>query len=177
MGCFHGVGLYFFPSTHAAVGVLRRQFGERDAHTAPGSDISEWEAALLQCLLAISIIMQESSSGLIATNTQDVYQPIPLDELELFLRDSTHLWGDSIPKLCSILCESLKRLFAEGELKLYYVLDAVQVLSTLSLEARQGVEKCLLNLLYCLGSNDYTSNMLVDDGWTPDSLLSSVHGY
>ncbi len=81
----------------------------------------------------------------------------------------------SVYNLRVILFESLARLFEEGESKVNYVQDLVQVLNTLSLEARQGVEKCLLNLLYCLGNSNTT--MLIDDGWTPDSLLSSMHGH
>jgi hypothetical protein len=85
------------------------------------------------------------------------------------------MWGRSIHNLRSVLNESLTRLFVEGDFKGNYVTDLVQVLGTLSLEARRGVGKCLLNLLYCLGSN---SNMLsIDDGWSPDSLLSSMHGH
>ncbi|GFG26096.1 hypothetical protein IFM61606_06063 [Aspergillus udagawae] len=63
----------------------------------------------------------------------------------------------------------------DGEFKVNYVTDLVQVLGTLSLEARQGVGRCLLNLLYSLGNKDRT--LLIDDGWTPDSLLSSMHGH
>ncbi|KAJ5721996.1 hypothetical protein N7488_000031 [Penicillium malachiteum] len=63
----------------------------------------------------------------------------------------------------------------EGNSKVTYVMDLVQVLGMLSFEARQGVEKCLLNLLYCIGNDNDT--LFIDDGWTPDSLLSSMQGH
>lgn len=175
MGSFYTRGLSSFPFTHAAVGLLRHNFQlstespSHDAHT------TEWEDEMLGCLFSISVLVQESISVLSDGDSTTPTGPNTLGELEIFLRDSHHMWGHSVHNLRSVLYESLTRLFTEGEFKVNYVMDLVQVLGTLSLEARQGVEKCLLNLLYSLGNSNNT--LFIDDGWTPDSLLSSMHGH
>ncbi|KAG2420732.1 hypothetical protein HFD88_000346 [Aspergillus terreus] len=82
-----------------------------------------------------------------------------LAELELFLRDSQDMWGNSVQKLRSILYGSLTLLFEDGTFKVDYVTDLVQVLGTLSVEARQGVGKCLLNLLYLIWSGGMSGDI------------------
>lgn len=178
MSSFYAGGLSSFPFTHDAIGLLRQHFqlsiqsSSRDAH------ITEWEAEILACLFCISVVLQESICFLSNEDSTTPNGPNPLDELEIFLRNSKQMWGQSVHDLRSVLQESLTRLFKEGETKVIYVMDLVQVLGTLSLEARQGVEKCLLNLLYSLGNNSrFHNTLLIDDGWTPDSLLSSMHGH
>lgn len=178
MGSFYTRGLSSFPSTHDAVGLLRQQFQLSIQSSSCDAYITEWEAEMLACLFSISVLVQESISFLSDGDSTTPTGTNPLDDLEMFLRESRHVWGNSVHNLRSMLYEFLRRLFPEGEYKVNYVMDLVQVLGTLSLEARQGVEKCLINLLYCLGNNNkYSNSLLVDDGWTPDSLLSSMHGH
>lgn len=176
MGSFYTRGLYGYPVTHTAVGLLRRKFQlSIEAFSPDGGAIAEWEDEMLGCLFSISVLIQESISVISDDGSTTATSPNTLDELEMFLRDSQHMWMNSVYNLRMILFDSLTRLFEEGEHKVNYVRDLGQVLNTLSLEARQGVEKCLLNLLYCVGTNGPTA--LIDDGWTPDSLLSSMHGH
>ncbi|KAJ5632206.1 hypothetical protein N7490_008545 [Penicillium lividum] len=174
MGSFYTQGLSSFPFTHAAVGLLRHSFQTSIHSSSHDAPITEQEDEILGCLFSISILIQElisvspdGDATAIGLNT--------LDGLEISLNNTQHMWGRSVHNLRSILYESLTMLFAEGQSKVDYVMALVQVLGTLSLEARQGVEKCLLNLLYCLGDNK--KSLLVDDGWSPDSLLSSIHGH
>ncbi|KAJ5825157.1 hypothetical protein N7474_002295 [Penicillium riverlandense] len=175
MGSFYNRGLSSFPFTHSAVGLLRHSFQLCIESSSHDAHITEWEDEMLGCLFSISVLVQESISALSDGDSITLTGPNRLDELEISLRDSQHMWGHSVHNLRSILYESLTRLFEEGEFKVNYVMDLVQVLGTLSSEARQGVEKCLLNLLYCLGNSNNT--LSIDDGWTPDSLLSSMHGH
>lgn len=176
MGSFYTRGLFGYPITHTAVGLLRRKFQNSIEYSSPsGQGIAEWEDEMLGCLFSISVLIQESISVFSDGGSTTPTGSNTLDELEIFLRDSQHMWMNSVYNLRVVLFESLTRLFEEGDFKVNYVMDLVQVLNTLSLEARQGVEKCLLNLLYCLGNKSTT--MLIDDGWTPDSLLSSMHGH
>ncbi|CAG8902113.1 unnamed protein product [Penicillium egyptiacum] len=175
MGSVYTRGLSSFPFTHAAVGLLRDHFQLSMESRANGTHGAEWEDEMLACLFCISVLIQESISVLSDGDLTTSTGQNTLDRLEISLQQSRHMWGRSIHNLRSILYESLTRLFEEGEFKVNYVTDLVHVLGALSLEARRGVEKCLLNLLYCLGK---TSNMLsIDDGWSPDSLLSSMHGH
>ncbi|OJJ66442.1 hypothetical protein ASPBRDRAFT_137943 [Aspergillus brasiliensis CBS 101740] len=176
MGSFYSRGLLGYPTAHTAVALLFQNF-QTSTETCPpdGDNIMDWEHELLGCLFSISVLIQESISVVSDGGPTTPTQLSTLDELEIFLRDSRHIWMGSVHNLRIILFESLSRLFEQGDSKVGYVLDLVQVLSTLSLEARQGVERCLLNLLYCLGNTSTT--LLIDDRWTPDSLLSSMHGH
>lgn len=179
MGSVYTRGLSSFPCTHAAVGLLRHNFQLSIETSAYGAYITDWEDEMLGCLFSISVLIQESISALSNGDSTIPTGPSILDGLEISLEHSRHMWGRSIHNLRSILYESLTRLFEDGEFKVNYVMDLVQVLGTLSLEARQGVERCLLNLLYCLGNKNNNNNnrRLIDDGWSPDSLLSSMHGH
>ncbi|KAJ6085085.1 hypothetical protein N7499_004714 [Penicillium canescens] len=176
MGSFYTRGLSAYPFTHAAVGLLRHNFQLSIESSGNDSHTMEWEDEMLGCLFSISVLTQESISVLSDGDSTTSTGSNTLHGLEIFLRNSRHMWGHSVHNLRSILYDSLTRLFEEGQSKVNYVVDLVQVLGTLSLEARQGVEKCLLNLLYYLGNNDNNA-LLVDEGWSPDSLLSSMHGH
>lgn len=178
MGSFYATGLSSFPCTHAAVGLLRHHFRSSIESFVDETYIPQLEDEMLGCLFSISVLIQESISILSSGDSTASTGLNTLGELENSLRDSRPLWWDSIHNLRSILYESVRRLFEQGEYKVNYITDMVHVLSTLSLEARRGVEKCLINLLYCLGDNNNDSDkFLVDDGWSPDSLLSSMHGH
>lgn len=173
MGSFSTRGLSSFPFTHAAVGLLRETFQLSIGPSLDDAHITEGEDEMLGCLFSISVLLQESISVLskIGSTTPGANS---LDGLETSLRDSRHIWKHSVHNLRSVLYESPTMRFEEAETKVNYVVDLVHVVGTLSLEARRGVEKCLLNLLYSLGSDNI---LLVDDGWSPDSLLSSMHGH
>jgi hypothetical protein len=133
---------------------------------------------MLGCLFSISLLIQDSNSVVSDGGSIIPTKRSTLDELESLLLRSQHMWMESVYNLRLALFECLSLVCGcgDGQLnKVNYVTDLVCVLGTLSLEARQGVEKCLLNLLYCLGNNNNVT--LTDEGWTPDSLLSSMHGH
>lgn len=175
MGSFYTRGLSAYPFTHAAVGLLRDHFLLSIESSTDDYHNAEWEDEMLWFLFCISVLMQESIPALYDGDSTRSNGPNTLLGLEISLKQSYHTWGRSIHDLRSILYDTLTRLFEEGQYNVNYFTDLVQVLGTLSLEARQGVEKCLLNLLYCLGNNKNNA-LLVEDGWSPDSLLSSMHG-
>jgi hypothetical protein len=175
MGSLYGVMLSTFPSLYNAVTLLHYNFQlsiEASPFSSLGSYAVELENEMLACLFSIGVILQESMSPsyedspeIPATNT--------LFLLDSILRDRQHEWSQSVSSLKVILHQSLLNLYSGGDAKVNYVSELVKVLGTLSLEARRGVEKCLLNLFYSLTKK----NTLIDDGWTPDSLLSSIHGH
>lgn len=175
MGSFYSTSLSGYPTAHAAVELLRQNFQtSARASSSTNQNIMKWEDEMLSCLFSLSVLIQDSISVLSDGASTTATGSSTLNELEIYLRSSQHMWMSSVYNLRIVLFESLLRLFEDGESKMNYVTDLVQVLGTLSLEARQGVEKCLLNLLNRLGSNNM---LLVDDCWTPDSLLSSMHGH
>lgn len=175
MGYFNGVGLSTFPSLHTAVRLLRDKYQLSIETYCPGSYAPSLEYEMLACLFSIGIILQESMSLLYEDppHTPDASKTLTL--LDTALRESRDAWCHSIHNLQSILCQTLMGLYDSGGFRVNYVMEMVKVLGTLSLEARQGVEKCLLNLFCSSGESENT--VLIDDGWTPDSLLSSTHGH
>ncbi|KAK9364980.1 hypothetical protein V1509DRAFT_634671 [Lipomyces kononenkoae] len=65
-------------------------------------------------------------------------------------------------------------IFPDGRMKAKYAMEITDILRHLSFEARRGVEKCLLNVLS--GIQGGKLRFSAGDRWTPDSLLSSMHG-
>lgn len=175
MGSFRTRKLPPFPFAQAAVGVLRQDF--QHSLQSPSSEIgvTPLESERLICLFSISVLVQELISAFPGGDYTVPMRPTGLDALETFLAESHQIWGKSVHKLHSILYEIPSSFFEEGPHKMDYTVNLVQVLGTLSLEARQGVQRCLLNLLYQIGESK--DSVLMDDGWSPDSLLSSIHGH
>lgn len=175
MGYFNGVGLLSFPSLHDAIRLLRDNYHLYMGPPYPESHLPGPEYELLACLFSIGIILQES----IPQSHEDTsHMPDPsqtLGVLDMALRESHDAWCHSIYNLQSILYHTLMGLYGSRGFRVNYVMEMVTVLGTLSMEARRGVQKCLLNL-FC-SSWEPGNVLLIDDGWTPDSLLSSMRGH
>lgn len=178
MGSFCTKKLSPFPFFHDAIDLLRQDF-QLSFETCPNkSHVTQHETELLVCVFSISVLVQESLSPLADVETVYQSRQNALAEFEEILRDSHQIWRHSAQQLRYMLYNNFIQLYEDGQRQrnMNYTMNLVQVLSTLSLEARQGVEKCLLNLLYQLGNKD-SSASLKDDSWSPDSLLSSIHGH
>lgn len=176
MGSFCTKKLSPFPFFHDAIDLLRQDF-QLSFETCPNkSHVTQHETELLVCVFSISVLVQESLSPLADVETVYQSRQNALAEFEEILRDSHQIWRHSAQQLRYMLYNNFIQLYEDGQRNMNYTMNLVQVLSTLSLEARQGVEKCLLNLLYQLGNKD-SSASLKDDSWSPDSLLSSIHGH
>ncbi|PYH88184.1 hypothetical protein BO71DRAFT_469040 [Aspergillus ellipticus CBS 707.79] len=160
-------GLRVFPALHAA-GLLIRTHGEVEGHRDTTRDVRS-DSDRLPGLLAISILVQASLSR------ADVGQGDELIRLDRALATSRSTWEGSIQRLFSCLQDHFEECHPHGALRMDYVLQTADVVSHLSLEAHRGIEKCLLNML--CRTRDGALPFYVDDGGTPDSLLSTVHGY
>ena len=97
-----------------------------------------------------------------------------LDLLEQALMQSRGMGDFFVHNLRTFLHCHLVDAYPDGERKIEYVRTMTDVLGQVSVEARIGVEKCLLNML-CRTSGA-RAVFLVDGGWTRDSLLSSMRG-
>ncbi|KAK9235840.1 hypothetical protein V1525DRAFT_347461 [Lipomyces kononenkoae] len=174
----HGLGEY--RAVHETVLLLYFHF-QHDAqiyeHEA-SRDTPEYDR--LACLFFISVLLQESLSS--------SYTPAPalptsgyfsmpssnsLAVLDSTLNESRSLWEGSVQSLHLLLFEHFVNV-PDGSLKARYAIQMTDVLRHLSLEARRGVEKCLLNLL--AGTKGGKLRFSGENSWTPDSLLSSMHG-
>lgn len=174
MGTFRNKKLPSFPFVQAAVRVLRQDFQHSLQSPSNEIGVTPTESERLICLFSISVLVQELISAFPGDYTVPM-RPTGLEALETFLAESHQIWVKSVHKLHLMLYESPSSFFEEGPHKMNYNVNLVQVLGTLSLEARQGVQRCLLNLLYQIGESK--DSVWMNDGWSPDSLLSSIHGH
>ncbi|KAE8356982.1 hypothetical protein BDV28DRAFT_126013 [Aspergillus coremiiformis] len=161
-------GLASYPALYDAVLLLRLNF-----HLANETSFLASDYDRLACLFAICITMQESISRSPVTAASPalaIHNDMGL--LDVALAASRNLWGTSVTSLRAFLHDHFVIYHPNGTAKIDYVMKMTDVLGHLSLEARRGVEKCLLNML-CRGREGNVW-CLADDGWTPDSLLSSV---
>ena len=167
-------GLASYPSLYDAVLLLRSNFhlaNESPPQTA--SFPSDYDR--LACLFSICITMQESISRspvTAALPAPEIHNDMAL--LDVALATSRNVWETSVYSLRAFLHHHFVAYHPDGAAKIDYVMKMTDVLGHLSLEARRGVEKCLLNML--CRAQEGKLFFLADDSWTPDSLLSSVHG-
>ena len=173
---FYVHGLSAYPSLYDAVTLLRADF--QTYHTnkslSGGPEMTVSDYNRLTCLFSICIMMQDSISSPLGGPMGSPSPSHGLIMLDDALANSRSLWQASVSNLRPFLLHHLVECHLDGPQKIDYISRMVEVLSHLSLEAGIGVEKCLLNML--CRTQAVQSTFLVDDGWTPDSLLSSMHG-
>lgn len=170
---FYVEGLSTFPSIYEAMRLIYLNFQLAAQNTAPDAVNPESVFDRLFCLFTVAVVMQESIPS---THTSSAYQSDcnnSLAPLDIDLMVSRGLWETSVHDLRAILHHHIVELHPDGLQKIHYITNMADVLNSLSIEASRGVEKCLINLLCRSKDKDL---FLIDDGWTPDSLLSSVHG-
>jgi hypothetical protein len=170
----YGAGLASFPFINEAVLLLRYDFQLAIANDSRAQGVSTHDQDRLACLFAISVLMQESISLLYDSSPMAPTRSNTLAILDMALAESESIRKHSVENLRSVIFECVMASQPDGEHKVNYIMELADVLSALSLDARRGVEKCLLNMI-CHAGNKGTK-LLVDDGWTPDSLLSSIRG-
>lgn len=170
---FYVEGLSTYPSVYDAVRLIYLNFQLAAQNTAPDAVAPASEFDRLFCLFSVAVMMQEGIPST-HTNSSDLRDSTnSLTRLDIDLMTSQWLWESSVRDLRTFLHHHLVEFHADGFQKIDYITNMADVLNRLSIEARRGVEKCLINLL-CRSKDKET--FLIDDGWTPDSLLSSVHG-
>ncbi|KAB8238030.1 uncharacterized protein BDW43DRAFT_262897 [Aspergillus alliaceus] len=168
-------GLASYPALHDAVLLLRSNFYLANKIPSNHTSFLASDYDRLTCLFSICITMQESMSRSPASTVSpapDIYNDMAL--LDVALSASREVWNTSVYSLRAFLHHHFVAYHPDGVAKIDYVMKMTDVLGYLSLEARRGVEKCLLNML--CRARDGKEPLLTDDGWTPDSLLSSVRG-
>lgn len=175
-------GLRHYHALHEAVNILRASFYNSEA-----SEIYEHDR--IACLFYIGVMIQECVSSryhnTVATVASETTIPSPdmfLDErsydrlatLNSALHEQRSEWQESIPKLEAILLNHYMSQLGNMNRK-KYVLHMTEVLTSLSREARNGVERCLLNMFNGRYGRDSLTNG-TEGGWTVDQLLMSIHG-
>jgi hypothetical protein len=179
----HLQGLRRYHSLHEAVSFLRDTFiqsHQSDPGALSQTSLSEYDRIV--CLFYIGVMLQESTTSsfrgvvtaadripslLAAPETDD------LAVLDSMLRDTKAFWAGSISNLRAFLLQHFMNQ-SENINRAEYVVHMTEVLTSLSSEARVGVEKCLLNMFSGKFEKDIYN--VEEEDWTVDSLLSSIHG-
>ncbi|KAK9370575.1 hypothetical protein V1509DRAFT_656850 [Lipomyces kononenkoae] len=127
----------------------------------------------LECLFLISVLLQESRYSSY-TSTTALYGSSnnSLAVLDMSLHESRKLWECSVGNLHLFLFDRFINI-PDISLKATYAMQMTDVLKHMSIEARRGVEKCLLNMLCCTNGGNLT--LFSAEGRNPESLLSSKH--
>ncbi|KAK9235706.1 hypothetical protein V1525DRAFT_347776 [Lipomyces kononenkoae] len=170
----HQHGLEGFRAVHDAVLLLHFHFQDDDMHEVGYAGL---EYHRLACLCLISVLLQESLTSTAAIPTSpgsfSTRSCNSLANSDTLLHGSRNLWEGSVRNLHSLLFEHVIT-FPNGWMKAKYAMEITDILRHLSLEARRGVERCLLNVLS--GIKGGKLRFSAEDRWTPDSMLSSMHG-
>jgi hypothetical protein len=173
-------GLRHYRSLDEAVNMLRSSFHA----SMQGYDTLEYDRTV--CLFYLGVMVQECTSS----SYQDVIAPaasVPLMSRDKFaegsydrlasldgaIDENRYLWENSIDGLRVSLLDHFMNQPGDVN-RAEYVVRMTEVLTSLSREARDGVERCLLNMFS--GTHDRDMYSLDEENWTVDSLLSSIHG-
>ncbi|EED13434.1 hypothetical protein TSTA_059210 [Talaromyces stipitatus ATCC 10500] len=200
------VGLWHYHSIYEAVTILRSSFLESMRHPEDAT-ANVHEHDRIACLFYIGVMIQECVSSkyhnTIATaaperddnvksispsNLSMCTVDVEVDEksydrlatLDKEMRDHKSIWMASIPQLEGFLLNHFMNHLGNVN-RAEYVLHMTEVLTSLSREARNGVERCLLNMFggrYSHIESPISSGTAagIDKEWTVDELLMSIHG-
>ncbi|KAJ3497514.1 hypothetical protein NLG97_g1844 [Lecanicillium saksenae] len=176
------VQLMQYPSILNALAVLVADFQQsaQDAARRRDNSFSDHEFARVACIFFICVLVQSvsqkqpSSPGswgsVLCSPVENTDSLVIIDTI---LAESSNKWQASGPgALYSALFHGVYDLPDKAK-KMEYVLNLTSVLGQTSSEARRGVSKCLLHILYPNQINPHV--VYRGDNWTPDSLLSSIH--
>lgn len=165
-------GLSSMPSLHKALLLIRTDFVQEQLVQEGNHSASRY--CRLASLIAISVVLRESVSSTCATERSPTPSQNRLAILDESLETSQHSWEASTHNLLDSLYNHFQHFYADGAAKIQYIMQTTNVLGQLSLEAQRGIEKCLINML--CRSQGARMACALEDGWTPDSLMSSLHG-
>ena len=169
---FYVQGLSTYPSSYQADFYLRDEFQRSYSTTSFPLGVSPSDYDRLTSLFSICLMMQESISTTPIDAMTNPFWSSGLDLLEQALMQSRGMGDFSVHNLHTFLHCHLVDAYPDGERKIEYARKMTDVLGQVSVEARIGVEKCLLNML--CRTSDARAVFFVDGGWTRDSLWSII---
>lgn len=177
------VQLMQYPSIQSAMAILVTDFQQcaQDAARRNDPSFTEHEYSRVACIFFVCVLLQSVSQQQLPSpgswelqfnNAAEHADSLAI--VDAILSESSDKWQFAGPEaLYSTLFHGIYDL-PDKATKMEYVLNLTSVLGQTSNEARRGVSKCLLHILY---PNQINPHMVYrGDNWTPDSLLSSIHG-
>ncbi|KAL1965840.1 hypothetical protein VTN77DRAFT_5161 [Rasamsonia byssochlamydoides] len=183
----HSEGLRRYPALYEAVSFLRTSFRQSQHTYTETFRTSPSEYDRIVCLFYIGVMLQESTSSsfrdVVASTSAPSWPVLPekddLAVLDSALDEARDFWAGSVRNLRSFLLEHFMSQ-SDNASRANYVVHMTEVLTSLSSEARIGVEKCLLNMFSGKFEKkdiyNVDNNVDEEEYWTVDSLLSSIHG-
>lgn len=179
-----GGGLAPYAAAREAVDLLQRDLRQHTLVSLREEVCTDREFTRLACIFFISVLLKGSVSTVEADATAAATIPCPPSDLAIlddFLNNTRDSWqGSSAENLYDALFRVFPAdILPDGERKTDYVLHITNVLRPMSGEARRGVERCLLQILWHAQGHAQGRGQgmgLEDDSWTPDTVLSSLHG-
>ncbi|KAI3321411.1 hypothetical protein HD806DRAFT_152059 [Xylariaceae sp. AK1471] len=175
----HNNGLTHYTFIRDALLLIKSDSDLREEDVEPEEDINERERIRLACLFYVCVMLQGS---IISGFVPDSANPAPLEShhhnysitsFDYCLARNHAQWQASIQSLFQCVFHGDVAMQSPPS-RLRYALDMTNVLGSLSSEARQGVERCLLQIL-CRALMDVGTTL--DYDWTPDSLLACMEGH
>lgn len=172
----YSYGIAKYTAIQKALAVIRAELPEPDSSASELEGCDEREYARLACLLFITMTIQTSINGAASHNSSESnmhsLSSSAMNTLETFLYEHGPAWTNSTEDLYNLLFYGSTWNTDEVS-STSYVLNLATIISYMSLETRRGVERCLLHILRQVPAKERNQS---EDNWTPDALLSSIHG-
>lgn len=170
-------GIAKYTAIQKALALIRYEVSAQDTPGSSADICSEGEYRRLASLLFISATLQSSINNSFEEESSmdsghQNRSNFNINTLEAVLHANTLSWVQSTEELYNLVfCGSFWNADNDGVTS--YVLKMAAIVGRMSVDTRRGVEMCLLHILRQVpASVSYNS----DDTWTPDGLLSSIHG-
>ncbi|EGX89479.1 hypothetical protein CCM_07731 [Cordyceps militaris CM01] len=133
-----------------------------------GTHFDQHDYTRIACILFIVLLIQSSTSIEPPQGTPSLTRIAQLDAL---LLEREPQWTRSVDELYDTLYHHFAPRI-KGTTMSSYALHMATVMSYMSVETRRGVERTLLHILPHVPAESWQD----DCQWTPDVLLSSIHG-
>ncbi len=168
-------GISNYPALQATVALLYDALPAKTESTGTHRRSDQAEYTRLACILFIVLILQSSASSPASDDflPRSGQQPSlsQTAELDAFLMEHELEWTRSVESLYKTLFHKSSGQGNFSNLS-RYALHMATVIAFMSQETRRGLELTLLNILPHVPAMGWR----VENDWTPDALLSSIHG-
>ncbi len=170
-------GLYCFPMIGEAIQVIQVSILNFHSNEPLSGEPSIEETNCLTGLLYIAVVLKDSnpsSAREIMTDPDfvDMSDINELDRLNTLLGQCEAVWTSSLQNLVDVLLQDGQGLL-NNPARVNYIKNLMEVVNSLSWDARRGLERCLLHIL---GADMTGENGTEQQMWTVDSLLAEMRG-
>ncbi|KAI1369606.1 tachykinin family protein [Xylaria arbuscula] len=168
-------GLVHYTSIRDALLVIKSDLYLHEEDTLVENNTDERDRVRLACLFYICVMLQGCVSYPDAGSSMpvDFYHSYSITSFDQCLARNHAEWQGSNQNLFECIFHGTIATQTPSS-RLRYALDLTDILSSTSAEARHGVERCLLQVLYQALTEERTT---INYDWTLDSLLACIEGH